>query len=241
MTRADYDDKASLVNAFKGHDTLYFVSGNDVNKRQKQHENVISAAIEAGVKHVVYTSVQRKTEADTSPLAPIAATHLLTERWLRESPLTYTILKHTLYSEYIPAFIGQDVIQKGMIYLPAGNGKVSYATRSDMAEVAAIILTTEGHQNKSYEICGPKSYSFNDIATILSDLSGKQITYISPGSHEFRKNLADAGVPHDVIEGAVIFSEAIGQGEFDIPDPTLKDLLGREPQSVEDYLKTVYG
>ncbi|MGV8093657.1 MAG: SDR family oxidoreductase [Mangrovibacterium sp.] len=240
VIQADYDDKGSLLKAFSGIDILYFVSGNDIHKRREQHENVVNAAKEAGVKHVVYTSFQRKTETGNSPIEPVAAVHLQTEKWLRESGLIYTILKHALYTEYIPVFIGQDVIGKGIIYQPAGDGKVSFATRSDMAEAATVILTTEGHENKTYEIAGVKSYSYGDIAKILSDLSGKQITYISPIAQEFRKNLSDAGVPAAVIEVAAMFSEGIRQGEFDFPDPALQKLIGREPQSVEDYLKTVY-
>lgn len=240
IVQADYNDKSSLLKAFKGNDILYFVSGNDIYKRREQHKNVVEAAAEAGVKHVVYTSFQRKTETGHSPVEPIAAVHLQTEKWLKDSGLTYTILKHALYTEYIPVFIGQDVVEKGIIYQPAGDGKVSFATRSDMAEAATVILTTKGHENKVYEIAGLKSYSYRDIAKILSDLCGKQITYISPTTREFRKNLSDAGVPAAVIEGAVMFSEGIRQGEFDFPDPTLQQLIGRELQRVEDYLKTVY-
>lgn len=237
---ADYEDKESLLEAFQSVDLLYFISGSEVERRYKQHQNVIEAALQTGIKHIVYTSFQRKSESNESPIAPVAEVHLQTEKWLRESGLTYTILKHALYSEVIPMFAGQDVINKCMIYLPAGDGKVSFASRSDMAEAAAYILTTSGHENKTYEFSGPVSYSFGDIAKILEDLSGKQIIYVSPSSEEFRNTLSAAGVPAAAIEGAVIFSEGIKQGEFDFPDPTLENMLGRKAKSVEDFLKTAY-
>src|SRR5215211_2610227 len=66
--KGDYDDKASLVVAFKGIDKLFFISGNDVANRQKQHENVVAAAKEAGVKHIIYTSFARKNETGSNPL-----------------------------------------------------------------------------------------------------------------------------------------------------------------------------
>ena len=240
VVQADYDDKKSLVEAFRGIDRLYFVSGNDIHARRKQHQHVVEAAKEAGVKHVVYTSFQRKTETDDSPVTQIADAHLLTEKLLKQSGLTYTIMKHALYSDVIPMFIGEDVFKKGMIYQPAGNGKVSFASRSDMAEAAAVILASEGHENKIYEIAGTKSCSYHDIAKILSGISGKQISYASPTAEEFRKTLQEAGVPDEAISMSVTFNEGIRQGEFDFPDPTLEKLIGHKPQSVEEFLKSVY-
>ena len=106
VIQADYDDKESLVKAFQGIDTLYFVSGSDIPKRALQHQNVVAAAKEARVKQVVYTSFQRKDETANSPLAPVASAHLQTEKLLKESGMTYTIMKHTLYSEVLPMFFG---------------------------------------------------------------------------------------------------------------------------------------
>ncbi len=240
VVQADYDDRESLVNAFSGNEILYFVSGNDVVKRHTQHENVVKAAIESGISHVVYTSFQRKNETESSPIAPIAGTHLQTEKWLKESGLNYTILKHALYSDVIPMFLGEGIIDRGMIYLPVSEGKAAFASRTDMAEAAANILTTDGHENKAYEISAGTSVSFGDIADSLSKISGKQISYISPTVDEFSKTLAEAGVPQDVIGFTLLFTEGIKQGEFDIPDPTLEKLLGRKPESVREYLKKLY-
>lgn len=81
----DYSDFDSLVAAFQGIDKLYFVSGNDIHNRIPQQENVVKAAVAAGVKHVVYTSFQRKNETATSPIAFVAEGHLKTEEWLKAS------------------------------------------------------------------------------------------------------------------------------------------------------------
>lgn len=236
----DYNDYASLAKAFKGVDKLYFISSSDIAHRLQQQTNVVRAAKDSGVKHVVYTSFQRKNETETSPIALVAQAHIQTERLLKESGLTYTILKHSLYADMLPMFIGDKVLETGIIFQPAGNGKVSFATRTDMAEAGAVILTTKDHENKVYEISGASSYSYNDVAEAIGSLTGKKITYISPTSEEFQQELTNAGVPAEYVGVFASFSEAIRQGEFDFPDSTLETLLGRKPVSLKDFLKTVY-
>ena len=241
VREGDYDDYSSLLNAFKDIDQLYFVSGNDIFKRTKQQENVVNAAKEVKVKHVVYTSFQRKNETGSSPIAQVAEAHLKTENWLRESGLTYTILKQNLYLDFLPIFMGNDVIKTGTIYLPAGEGKTAFALREDMAKVGAVILTTKGHENKEYDITGEKAYSYGEIADILTRITGRDIKYVSPSREEFVKTLTDAGVPLEQAEINAGFSEGVKYGEFDLTSSTIKDLLGQDPVTVPDYLRKIYG
>lgn len=116
----DYMNYDSLVKAFSGIDKLYFVSGSDISTRTPQHENIVKAAIEAGVKHVVYTSFQRKNETETSPIALVAEAHLKAEKWLIESGMKYTILQHGLYMDMLPMFIGDKLFETGVIYQSTG-------------------------------------------------------------------------------------------------------------------------
>lgn len=236
----DYNDRNSLVKAFSGIDLLYFVSGSDVSSRLQQHENVVAAAREAGVKHVVYTSFQRRNETENSPVFLIAQAHLLTEKLLKESGLTYTILKHALYSDVVPMFIGSDVLEKGIIYQPAGDGKVAFTSRSDMAKAGVAVLTGEGHENKTYEIAGEKSYAYSDVAEILSKIGGKPVVYVSPTAEEFSKTLSEAGVLAEIIGMVGAFSEGIKQGEFDFPGTELEKLIGEKPEDLAGFLSKVY-
>ncbi|HKJ43248.1 MAG TPA: SDR family oxidoreductase [Sunxiuqinia sp.] len=239
--QADYDDPQSLETAFTGIDALYFVSGSDLFKRMEQHENVVAAAKKAGVKHIVYTSIQRKDETDNSPVALVSGSHLKTEELLKESGMAYTIMKHNLYSEYVPVYIGDQVIDTGVVYFPAGDGKVAFATRTDMAEAGAVVLTTDGHENKSYEISTETAYSFHDIAKMLTEIAGKQINYVSPPVDEFKKTLKDAGVPEGGIEVGAMFAQGMSAGEFNFPDNTLKKLIGHKPEDLSETLQKIYG
>ncbi|HWK07337.1 MAG TPA: SDR family oxidoreductase [Puia sp.] len=240
IRQGDYNNYDSLVKAFTGIDKLYFVSGNDIPNRSVQQANVVRAAKQAGIKHILYTSFQRKNETFSSPIALVAQAHLETETALKESGIPYTILKHTLYTDMLPIFIGDKVLETGVIFQPAGEGKVSYATRSDMAEAAANILTGQGHENKEYEISGNQAWSYPEIAKIISEITGKSITYVSPTQEVFKQELTKAGVPDHYIGLFGGFGEGIRQGEFDLTDPTLEKLLGRQPTSLREYLKTIY-
>lgn len=232
----NYDDYASLVTAFKDIDKLLFISSNDISNRLHQHEDVVKAAKETGVKHIIYTSFQRKNESKTSPLWGIIEVHLQTEKWLKESGLTYTILKDTVYMDFIPFFIGNDVLKTGLISLPAENGKVSFALRSEMAEAAANVLASSGHENKVYDLVNTEAYSYYDVAKYITAVAGKEIKYVSPKVEEYAKVAEKTGIPELVVWVA----KGQAQGELNTINNDLENLLGRKPTALKEFLKTVY-
>jgi len=220
------------------------VSGNDdMANRHKQHANVINAAKEAGVKHIVYTSYQRKNETETSPIAMVGSSHLYTEEMLKASGLTYTILQHGIYADLIPAFTGEQLLETKTIYLPAGDGKTAYALRADQAEAGANVLLDETGQynNKTIELAGSKAVSWEAVAEIISEVTGQKIVYVAADLTEFTETLTKAGVPAELIGILSGFSQAAKEGEFDNITTNLETLLGHEPVSVAAYLQSVYG
>ncbi len=236
----DYDDPASLAAAFARIEKLYFVSGSDLARREAQHRNVVDAAKAAGVGHVVYSSFDRRTEDGSSPIAFVAASHLKTEQWLRESGIPHTIMLHGLYTDMLPMFLGEKVLETGVVFQPSGAGRTAFALRGEMAEAAATVLTSDGHAGKSYRITGEEALSYADIAATLSDLTGREIRHVSPTVEDFVKALGDTGVPADYAGFFAAFSKAIEAGEFEQTDSDFEKLVGRKPTTVRAFLSGVY-
>ncbi|MEO0468427.1 MAG: SDR family oxidoreductase [Bacteroidota bacterium] len=238
---ADYMDAGSLVRAFQGVDKLLFISSSDVANRNEQHKHVVEAAMEAKVKHIVYTSFIRNRAVEQSVISFLQDSHAKTENWIKESGISYTILQNALYMEMITTFAGEGVLENGVITQPAESGKAALVTRDELAEAAASVLTTEGHENKVYPLTNSETVSYQDIADSISAVSGKSVSYVSPDVETFKADLAQMGVPAEYIGLFAAFSVAQAKGELDIVDNSLEKLLGRTPTSANAFIKQVYG
>ncbi|MEH0157305.1 NmrA family NAD(P)-binding protein [Limibacter armeniacum] len=233
---ANYD---SLVNAFSGIEILFFVSTHEAAMDITIHKNVIRAAVSSGVQRIVYTSTQGDKPIGGDNANGAARMHALTEEAIKQSGLIYTILRNAPYMESLPMILGENVLTNGYA-MPMGSGKLSFATRTDMAIGSAKVLTTEGHDNKTYEFGGIHSYGFDDILGILSKLIGKNLTYTALTSDTYEKQSKEAGVPEMYVIANLDFAAQVREMYFDHPTQDLAEILGREPVSVEEYLKKVY-
>lgn len=232
-----YDDTASLDNAMQGIDTVLLVAGTDEENRLRQHSNVVDAARKAGVKRIAYTSRALK---DRSTLEnQLMQGHFQTEEYIKASGLTYTLFQNILYMDTIPQFVGPTVFERG-IYLPAGDGKVALALRRDMGEAMANALAAGDSGNKIYKLTGSESYSFADIATVLTELSGKPVGYVAAEKAAFEASLKERGLPDVMVRRISGFITDIKNGQEDQVTPDLETLLGRKPASLKEGLSELY-
>ncbi|GAB3820951.1 SDR family oxidoreductase [Pontibacter rugosus] len=240
----DYSDVDSMVKAFKGVDKLLLVSSNDrgpIENRTKHHINAITAAKKANVKHIVYTSFVRKDGHKNSAISGFQNSHVESENFLKESGINYTILQNGIYQEMILAFVGDKVAETGTILFPAQDGNASWVLREELAEAAVNVITTQGHENKTYKLTNNVSVGFGQIATDISETLGKEVSYISPEVETFKAILEKAGVPEMYINMFIMWGTAVAEGMMDLEDDSLESLLERKPTSVNQFIRKIYG
>lgn len=236
VRQADYFDYLALVQALRGADKVLLVSAVAFTDRVRQHRNVIDAAKEAGVKHLFYTSIQRSSDF---VMPEVTESDLATEAYLKASGLVYTILRNGYYFEGLAYLIGSEM-PAGEIRFPAGEGKVAFVKRTELAAATAALLTSTGHDNQEYTLTGNEAYSFHDIAQELSDLAGRPITYHNSEPAPYIAQQVAAGFPEPVANFFAQWGSAAKHGMLAGTDDTVERLLGRKPTSLREYLKTTY-
>ncbi len=224
----DYDDPQSLGTALAGAGKLLLISGSDVGRRVQQHSAVVDAARQAGVSHIVYTSVLRPEQ---SPVTE----HLGSEAAIVASGLPHTLLRNGWYTENYTSAITQ-AADSGVIIGSAGAGRVSSATRADYAAAAVAVLTGQGHQGRTYDLAGDVAWTYADLAAAAAGVLGRDVAYqdLPPEAH--KAALTGAGLPAPVADFVVSADQAIAQGLLEDHSGDLARLIGRPTTPLADGL-----
>src|SRR5690554_4276008 len=158
VRQADYTKPETLTAALDGVTRLLLISGTAAGQRVAQHRNVVTAAKQAGVAFIAYTSAPK---ADSTDLA-LAPEHKATEQLIRDSGIPFAFLRNNWYSENYFQVLEQ-AQYTGLVIASLGDGRVASASRRDFAEAAAVVLAGEGHDGKVYELSGDTAWNYDEL------------------------------------------------------------------------------
>jgi NAD(P)H dehydrogenase (quinone) len=148
------------------------------------------------------------------------------------------VFRNGLYLETLPMMIGNPA-GSGQLFFPGGEGKLSFAARSDIAEALANVLTRPAaHRDQTYTITLPQAYTFADIAAMLGETGGAPVRYVDISVGALESELRKHPLPDFMVEAMTGMARAVAAGRFNHPSPTLTHLLGREPLGLAAFLKT---
>jgi len=219
---ADYNQPATLAQAFHGVEKLLLISSSEIGQREAQHRAVIDAAKTAGVQFIAYTSL---LHADTSPLG-LAAEHVATEALLRASGIPFTLLRNGWYTENYAASIPPALAHSAFLGA-AGEGRIASAARVDYAAAAAAVIAGDHHAGKIYELAGDENYSLAEFSAEIARQSGQQVEYVNLPPAEFEAALKGAGLPDPVAALLADSDAGAAQGGLFDDSHTLSRLIGR--------------
>jgi len=221
VRRADFAEPASLPAAFEGVEKLLLISTTELDERVANHRRAIDAAVVAGASLVAYTSM---LHADTAT-SVLGVTHYATEQDLRDRAPS-VMLRNGWYLENYTAQLPQ-VLRSGVVVGATRRGRISAATRADYADAAAVVLTTDGHAGRAYELGGDEAFTLAELAATISAVTGKQITETDLPADEFTQVLTYAGLPAELAHVLVDADLAMGRGELFTDTGDLRRLIGR--------------
>jgi NAD(P)H dehydrogenase (quinone) len=229
-----YADPVLAKSSLEGVRTLFMVSASEAEDRLQTHFAFVDAAAAAGVRHVVYTSFFGASADCTFTLG---RDHYATEERIRASGLDYTFLRDNFYLDFLPLLAGDDGVIRG----PAGDGVMAAVSRGDIARCAAAVLRDPAvHTGRTYHLTGPEDISLERAAQLLTEGTGRNISYHNETVKEAYASRASYGAPAWQVDAWVSTYTAIANGELAGPTSDVHGLTGREPQGLDDFLKEAH-
>lgn len=234
VRKLDFEDAGTLAPGLAGIDRMLLISTDAVDRpgrRLEQHRAAVKAAQQAGVKHVVYTSMPNPERS----LILFAPDHLGTEQALASSGLGWTILRNNWYMENLLRSL-PPVMASGKWYTSAGDGRIAWIAREDCARAAAAALAAEGGPNVRLDVTGPEALTTAQVAALVSGSTGKAIEVVPVNDEQLKQGLIAAGVPDFLAPLVVSIDANTRAGGLDVVSNTVAQLTGKPPQNLRSFL-----
>ena len=223
-----FDQPDELRAAFHDADTVFINAtffGVATELRGERVARAIGAAAEAGASRIIITTWPNLDHATL----PQVQDYPQSERLVRATGRSWTILR---LGYGLADAVARDVIwarRDCELTAPAGHARCAPAAVSDLADAAALTIAEPGHENRTYELTGPRAIDWDDLAALAGSIDGRSIRYRPVDDDEYREYLAARGLPGQVADGLLGLYAEFRSGWAATPSPDLGRLLGRDP------------
>lgn len=249
---ADYTNPEQLKDAFAGGETLLLISVPQVGeKRRNMHKNAVDAAVAAGVKKIVYTSIVGT--GDPSCESYEMADHQFTEDYIKSTGVDYVFLRDAQYCEAMVAAFEQAATSGGVLTNNMGAGRMAHVARFDCAEAAACVAAGAGKINTVYYITGPTANTMEEFVAIGAEATGKKVVYEFISDDDMWAFFDSKGVPRKTDgdwskadpafpfcgDGMVTFGRAIRLGQMSYCTNDFELLTGKKPKSAREIFMDI--
>jgi uncharacterized protein YbjT (DUF2867 family) len=231
LSVGDFADASSIRRALEDVDLVLLASGDGPHK--VEHEvAVIDAAAAAGVKRIVKASTVGAQAG--SPLPPFDWNGRIEEH-LRGSGVGSVILQSNFYMTNL--FASAEQVRQGMMFAPAGKGKIAMIDPGDVGAVAAVVLTSDDHDGQTYELTGPDAITYAQVAEALSAATGRPVEFVDVPDEAARQGLVAAGMPDWLVDHLIELFGLIRQGLLGNTTDTVRSLTGRDPRGFGEFAR----
>lgn len=184
-------------------------------------------AVRHGVRHLVLLSGRGEAEAQAC------------EKIVQESGVNWSIVRASWFYQNFSEGAFVDMVLAGQITLPAGDTLEPFVDVDDIAEVVVTVLTEAGHDGEIYEVTGPRLMTFADIASELSQATGREIAYVEVPHDAFVAGVAQAGTPKQVTWLLDYLFSSVLDGRNAYVTDGIARVLNRPPRDFAEYARDV--
>ena len=233
LVEFDLDRAATVEAAFVGVDKAFFMTPL-VPNLVDWDATCLEAAKQAGVKQIVKLSVMG---AGTEPDMLLGNSHRESEKLIEASGINYTFLRPNSFFQNYIIYTGETIKSQNAFFLPLGEGKLSLIDIRDVATVATVVLTENGHEKKAYQITGAEAISNAEVANILSQLLARTITYRDIPEETARQAMQENGIPDRQIDMVLGLYARQKLGNYAVMTPTFSEITGKKPISFPQFAR----
>lgn len=228
--RFDFTDPQTWPATFDGVEVMFLMRPPHISDIDRDMAPALEAAKAAGLRHVVFLSLQG---AETNKVVP----HAKVEAWLRGSGLDWTFVRPSFFMENLSTTHAADVRDRRQIFVPAGTGRTSFVAADDVAAVAVVaLLDPAEHRQVAWTPTGTQALTYYEVAEILSDVLGRRIDYIKPGAIAYARHAKDVlGMPTAMVAVTTAIYTVARLGKAAGTTDDFRLVTGRDPIDFRDW------